>query len=94
MFVILPRSTMKREAVTVILLLCSLAFWCQQAKAGVTFLSPSQKPLVKKKLSFILRHMKCHQHASTDDSLWLTRKRLEHFLFAIPLTQRRNIITN
>ncbi|KAK0148676.1 Ghrelin [Merluccius polli] len=42
-------STMKRETITVILLLCSLALWCQPAKAGVTFLSPSQKPLSKGK---------------------------------------------
>ncbi|XP_059924552.1 ghrelin/obestatin prepropeptide isoform X1 [Gadus macrocephalus] len=40
---------MKPEAVSVILLLCSLAFCCQLSRAGVTFLSPAHKPLDKGK---------------------------------------------
>ncbi|XP_056462574.1 ghrelin-like isoform X2 [Gadus chalcogrammus] len=40
---------MKPEAVSVILLLCSLAFCCQPSRAGVTFLSPAHKPLDKGK---------------------------------------------
>ncbi|CAL8335597.1 unnamed protein product [Lota lota] len=36
---------MKRETVSVIFLLCSLAVCCQPSRAGVTFLSPSHKPL-------------------------------------------------
>lgn len=89
-FVIFPRPfTMKRETVTVILLLCGVAFWCQTAKAGVTFLSPSQKPLVHACICTKVTWNAITRLRSLC-TLEITCNRLEHLnecLFAILLIQ-------